>query len=325
MVPPLADQLPDDLFECGLCSELVLEPTVVPCCGNTFCQACLKKWVLRKCRESGVPRCPHAGCEARMPLRLPGVSRMLAAAVEALFPEELERRRLDGAADQDLEEEQQAIPGNFALLDEVAASRDLTTGVGNERKVVVPMSGAGFVVGRSEQEDGRVTVKFEDRMDGAEGCLNVTLGELVRQLPARFGVRLGQRVVAARDLMFGPTLGVRFGVHGTVLGSSQGLGSEDRINIQFDSRADGQSGDVSCLPEEVAPACKLAGGFELADSVVAARDLFSADHRIVLCGTRGRIMRSMNDLRVSVQFERREDNLEHMVNVTPCEIMRCPP
>lgn len=245
---------------------------------------------------------------------------MLSEAVEALFPEELERRKQDEAADR---EEEEAIPGGFAVLEEVAASQDLTLGTGPDIKVVVPMYGPGFVVG-SKSDEARVTVKFTDRTDGAEGCLNVTCGELVKQLPVHFGVRLGQRVVAARDLMFGPTLGVRFGELGTVIGCSKGQGGEDRLSVMFDSRADGSAGNVSCVPDEVAPALKLAGGFELAENVIAARDLFSGEHRIVQGGTRGRIMRSMNDLRVSVRFERREDNLEHLVNVTPCEILRCP-
>jgi len=313
-------QLPDDLFECGLCSALVLEPTVTPCCGTTFCRACLRTWALRLTRISGVARCPHAGCGGRLPLRLPCPSRTLAGAVEALFPEELAARRQDAAADE-AEGGQEASPGGFAVLEEVAASRDLTIGAGPERRIVVPMSGAGLVVGRSDRDAGRLVVKFDERTDGSEACLNVTCGELVRQLPARLGVRLGQRVVASRDLICGAALTVRFGERGTVIGAGPGPAGEDRVRVQFDRRADGQAGHVSCLPGELQPMRKLAGGFELAQSVVAARDLFSGGVRIVRGGTRGTIMNSMNDLRVSVRFERREDNLQHMVNVTPHEIL----
>jgi hypothetical protein len=321
MVPPLgeglASDLLEDLFECSLCCNTVLEPSTLACCGSTYCRACLQKWVLKNVRQSGVPRCPQAGCAQRLPLRLPVKSVMLERTMEILIPEEVQQRREEAWKDAEEEEEEEVIPGGFVLYDDVAASRDLT--IGEDRQIVVPFGASGVVVGRFNEE--RLTVKFDERMDGSEGCLNVKPFEVLKQLPLRFGVRLGQRVVATRDLMIGLQLAVRFGTRGVVLASYTGEAGEDRVTVQFDERADGGANSVNCLPCEIAPSRKLAGGFELAQSVSAAFDLISGDTVIVKAGTTGTIIKEYNDLRVSVLFSHREDGLRHMVNVTPAEII----
>lgn len=321
MVPPLLDLLPNDLFSCRLCFDVVLEPTTVPCCGGTFCRSCLQKWLVKNVRLSGVARCPQ-GCGRRLPLQLPAPSRTLERALKVLLPEQLEARRREAASDDEPD-----IPGGFALLQKVAASRDLTIGEGRLRKVVVPFGVAGMVVGRSEGDgEERVAVKFEGRLDGCEGYLAVLCSEVVSQLPASLGVLLGQQVVATRDLMIGPIVGVIFGERGIVLDSHKGQAGEDRITVRFESRTDGGTNNVSCLPSELEPSRKLAGGFELAQAVVAARDVFSGNTRmlIVRCGTRGKIMQELNDMRVIVRFDEREDDLHDFVSVVPSEIEVAP-
>jgi len=39
-----ADKKPEDDWSCCVCLKLILDPIVLPCCGNDFCKDCLLRW-----------------------------------------------------------------------------------------------------------------------------------------------------------------------------------------------------------------------------------------------------------------------------------------
>lgn len=89
----LADLLPLGLLECGICLSLVCQPVSISC-GHTFCRTCLVKTLQRSAK-----RCPccRAVCHARAEDQPQNV--MIADIAKALFPELLERRMRETAAE----------------------------------------------------------------------------------------------------------------------------------------------------------------------------------------------------------------------------------
>lgn len=242
---------------------------------------------------------------------------MLESIIAALRPEELEERKRD-AAEIDAEDvgDRDMIPGGFAVWQEVAASRDLMVG----DRIMATFGTKGVVVMRGIGEN-RLRVNFDELLDNSDLCLNVTPAEIVAQLPQAWHICIGQRVVAAQDLMFGPEVGVRFGVKGTVLAQH----GPDRICVSFDERVDGTRTGVNVLPAEIRPHCRLPGGFDYGQSVFAANDLFANEVLLVLKGTHGVIRDKYSYTRISIKFDVRQDGLRHWLNVTPGEIVASPP
>lgn len=305
MAPVLAHDLPDDIFECGLCTELVVDPTTLSCCGKTFCLSCLQTWLVTSVHQAGVPRCP-AGCGKPLPFRLPPRSEMLQRAIESIYPEELRRRR----SEVEEGDESRPIAGGFTAWQDVVAALDLECN-GN---VLVGFGTRGIVVG--PHDGGRIIVKFNQRLDDSELCMNVTPRELAPQLPQHFGFHIGDRVAAVRDLMFGPQVGVRFGVRGTII---KGFGS-DRISVRFDERVDGTGILVNVTPQEIQVDRRLVGGFTIGQKVFAAEDL-RTNVLAVRAGTLGVVMSQYSDIRVTVQFDERADGSSAPMNVTAGQIL----
>ncbi len=46
------DKLPED-HHCTICTNILTDPVLTECCGQLFCDGCLKKWLKRK------KTCPH--------------------------------------------------------------------------------------------------------------------------------------------------------------------------------------------------------------------------------------------------------------------------
>merc|ERR1719262_2162407 len=98
MAPLLAENAEDDavaeLFSCGICDDVMLDPTTLGCCGRSFCRRCLRQWTRTSVHSAGIPRCP-GGCAQKLPFRLPARSHALRTAIEQLLPKRLERRKKD--------------------------------------------------------------------------------------------------------------------------------------------------------------------------------------------------------------------------------------
>lgn len=303
---PLDDDATDDLLECGICSDLIFEPVTLGCCGKSFCRACLHK-CLQQAKAEFTPQCP-GGCGEKLPYRLPPNSKMLQHILAHFKPDELERRR--GEAAEDAAREQEELPGGFTFFQEVAASRDLVI----NHAIVAAFGARGIVV--CAGGEGRICVKFDAYTDGRESCIRVSPCEILPQLPVAMGFTIGQRVVAAHNLMFGSEVGVRFGVRGNI---TQRFGA-DRLTVQFDERTDGSRNCVNVLPREIRRHRIMPFGFELGQRVAAAKDLFAENVLLVRSGTHGVIRDEYGDTRLSVKFDERADGLDHMVNVTFQEI-----
>ena len=196
------------------------------------------------------------------------------------------------------------------MWQEVVAVSDLRT----SGTILVAGAVGGIVVGQLNGD--RIVVKFDERADGHSTCVNVLPSEITLQLSPTCGFRIGQRVVAVRDLMFGTVVGVRHGICGVVTGRSR----DRRITVSFDERADRSSNGVNVVPSEIQPCRPLPGGFRIAQRVVASRDLFANDHLLVQAGTSGVVMCLYSETRVTVTFAGRADGSTHPVNVTAGEI-----
>ncbi|CAK0870345.1 unnamed protein product [Prorocentrum cordatum] len=164
-------------------------------------------WQIQRClRSAGCP----GGCAQKLPFRLPARSLSLVAAMEQVIPGKLaERIREDveeRAGDDDV------CLGGFKAWQEVAANRNVIFG----SRVGVKQGTPGIIIGNFT--DGfHVTVKFDEREDGSELCVNLLPEALMAPLPG--GFRLGQRVVALYDLLLNEEVGVRVGTAGAIVGS----------------------------------------------------------------------------------------------------------
>uniref|UniRef100_A0A7S4Q225 RING-type domain-containing protein n=1 Tax=Alexandrium monilatum TaxID=311494 RepID=A0A7S4Q225_9DINO len=311
MVPSPSDGLPEDLFECGICRDLLLDPVTLSCCGKSFCQDCLRELLL-SAASTGTARCP-AGCGQKVPFRLPPRSHVLQKCLEAIVPEELARRRQEAAEAEAGEAE--ALPGGFKTWEEVVAAKDLYINA-----VIVAAAGApGVVVG--SRTEGRVTVIFDERTDFGRGSINVLPFEIVRQLPRHFGVRLLEPVVAVEDLHAGATLLAHLGTRGIVIAQH----GDDRLRVQFDRRADGSENPINVLPHQIQPHRKLLGGYDVGQRVAASQDLFANDQMLVRSGTEGTVHSEYSDARLVVKFDARVDGSPNALNVTPAEVRALEP
>mmetsp|Transcript_24235 Transcript_24235/g.53816 ORF Transcript_24235/g.53816 Transcript_24235/m.53816 type:complete len:322 (-) Transcript_24235:168-1133(-) len=314
MAPPLADVLPEDAFACGICTELALSPVTLTCCGRSFCRECLHRCLHQAAVQGVLPDCPR-GCGSKVPSRLPATSKMIEEAIEALFPEELERRRAEAGEDEESEE----TPGNFSVGDEIVASRNLMIG----SDIVASFGTRGAVVA-TRAVPGRLSVKFDENTDGTRRCIHVLPNEVMHQLPPAYRVCIAQRVFAVRDLVCGDQVIVRFGVQGTVLGPHP----PNRIMVQFDTRADGNDnglrrpGAVNVTQDEIQPWRVLSGGFWPGARVKASRCLYANDRIIVNDGVTGIVRQEFSETRLTVQFDQRADGSDAMVNVTAAEIAK---
>lgn len=230
--------------------------------------------------------------------------------MDALIPEQLAQRRREAAEDEEPNED--LCHGGFRAWQEVAANRDVIFG----NKLGVRQGTPGIVIGNFT--DGcHVTVRFDEREDGSELCVNVLPEALMAPLPG--GFRLGQRVVALYDLMLNDEIGVRLGTGGTVVGR---LG-EDRLMVLFDARVDsgvGPDGPVSVSFREVTVQRLLVGGFTIAQRVQSAMDLIVGNRVVVRAGTRGSVLAEFSDTRLTVAFEPPDDGSQSCFNVLPLEI-----
>lgn len=297
--------LPQEILECGICRELLLDPVTLACCGRSFCRECLRALLLSN-SDTGVVRCP-AGCGQVVPLRLPPRSYVLQRCLEAAAPEELARRQREAEEDNANAE---PLPGGFQPWDEVAASDDLKVG----RDVVVSYATPGVVLGPSGTD--RIEVIFDSRIDFQRRSLLVLPCELLRQLPGHFGVKIGQTVVAVQDLYCHDTLLAHLGTRGV----AYEMHSDDRIKVKFEHRADGVDQGINVHYSEVRPYGKLLGGYEVGQRVVAAKDLFSGSTLIVRARTQAVVLLEYSDSRLTVRFDERADGNSHSVNVLLPEI-----
>ncbi|CAK0834850.1 unnamed protein product [Prorocentrum cordatum] len=310
------DEETAEIFSCGICDDLMLGPTTLGCCGRSFCRRCLRQWLRTSVHTAGVPRCP-GGCTAKVPFRLPAVSVSLRSAMEQLVPERLAQRRREAEADGEAQEE--VCFGGFKAWQEVAANRDIIFG----RKVGVRQGTPGILVGNFT-DDHHVTVRFDEREDGSDLCVNVLPEALMAPLPG--GFRLSQRVVALYDLLLNGEIGVRLGTPGTVVGS---LG-EDRLMVLFDVRAadavTGQGGPVSVSFREVAPQRLLVGGYCIGQRVQSAMDLVVGNRIVVNAGNPGAVLAEFSDTRLTVAFDAPQGGAQSCFNVLPVEIRQwCEP
>mmetsp|Transcript_91969 Transcript_91969/g.268986 ORF Transcript_91969/g.268986 Transcript_91969/m.268986 type:complete len:311 (+) Transcript_91969:88-1020(+) len=307
---PHLDALSEDLFECGICKELLLDPVTLSCCGKSFCQGCLRDLLL-SVAETGVARCP-AGCGRVVPFHLPPRSYVLQQCLEAGAAEEIARRR---AAE---ESEVAALPGDFEAWEEVAASQDLTI----RERIVVAYGTPGVLLG--SRREGRLEVVFDERTDFRHGSLHVQPFELLRQLPSHFGVRIGQRVVAVVELGNASqgTVFARVGAHGTALRRH----GEDRLVVQMEeTREDGSDLPLRVHYSEVMPSRTLLGGYRVGQHVQASLDLYQNETLLMRAGTTGVVHGEYSDVRLTVQFDGSADGSPRRLNVTVPEIQPLEP
>lgn len=206
-----------------------------------------------------------------------------------MAPDETEQRRSD--LDEGSAEEPELIHGIFKKWQEVRSSQVLYCGP----LPLVGPSVLGVVLGAIED---RIHVKFESRLDGQLGILNVMPSEIVPELPPEMGFTVGQEVAASADLFFGDRIGVRHGTRGMVKRLAE---DPQRILVQFESRVDGSDAGVNVVPHEIAHLHVF--GFRIADRVQASRDLFADARLLVREGARGVVMNRYSDTRLVVRFD----------------------
>mmetsp|Transcript_43190 Transcript_43190/g.99572 ORF Transcript_43190/g.99572 Transcript_43190/m.99572 type:complete len:314 (-) Transcript_43190:29-970(-) len=302
-----ATGITDDLLECNICTDVVYRPITLPCCGVTLCEHCARAHLAKQMTQAGVCLCP-GGCNTKISPRLPAVSKMMQSIVEEVMSEEdLQRRR------EEAEEGNEPLPEGFLPWQEVAANKDLMSG----DSMLAAFGTPGVIVGAAA--DNRIRVKFDERLDSSDLCVDVLPGELRVQLPPSCGVRIGQRVVATGDLQAGERMLVRFSTKGTAMA----VAHEGRILVAFDEGADGNGAQrINVLPQEIAACRKLAGGFEVGDPVRSKQELRAGDRLLVKAGTSGVVVNEYSASRVSVRFDELEEGVEGLINVSPGEIER---
>eukprot|EP00434_Breviolum_minutum_P009813 symbB.v1.2.008643.t1/scaffold540.1/size189765/8 len=305
-----------ELFCCGICEDLMLAPITLVCCGRSFCKECLRLWIKTNAQQGGIPRCP-GGCTQKVPFRLPQHSISLRKAMEQLVPERLAVRMKEAE-----EEEASECLGGFKAWGDIAASRDILYG----SSIIVRQGSPGIVVGNCE--DGcHLTVKFDEREDGSELCVNVVPEALMLPLPG--GFRLHQKVVALYELLLNSEMKVPLGSVGHIIGSLGG----DRVTVLFEPQKQvAESEDVNTqrsIPEypvsvnirEVAAQRPLVGGFSIAQRVQASMSLVVGSKVVVHAGCRGTVLAEFSDTRLTVVFETSETGTPSCFNVLPLEIL----
>jgi len=320
-----------DLFACGVCGDLLFEPTTLSCCGRSFCRGCLRTWIRTNVLSAGVPRCP-GGCGEKVPFRLPRVSASLQTAMEKLVPEAVEQRAREEAEDQAEAAEQ--VAGHTAQLEGFKPWQDVCTAypILFGGRVGVPIGTPGVLIG-PHTDYKHVIVKFDHREDGSDLCVHVLAKALIHPLPS--GFRLGQQVVTKFDLMKSETeVGVRFGAVGTILGiapqkeGEQPEGTE-RLLVRFVGGPEDKVGLTFAVgPSDFTPYRTLVGSYHLAAKVFAASDLIVSDKVAVPCGTRGIVQSEYSATRLTVAFdlperppmEEQQAPRQRLFNVTPTEI-----
>eukprot|EP00913_Durusdinium_trenchii_P034160 g31970.t1 len=207
---------------CELCTEILLDPVTLPCCGESFCQECLRQWTITKLEDGAQrPRCP-AGCGKKIDYRLPQTSKVLRQLLESSHSAEIAERR--GEA-----EDVTPLLGGFEAWQE-----DIVVG----DQVYVSFGTSGVVL--CNHETTHVKVKFDSVLHGT-GTLNVFPAQLMPQLPRsrsacgseQRALQIGEAVVAALNLTTGepPVVAVPFGTPGTIVGAAV----EGRIEVLFTS------------------------------------------------------------------------------------------
>lgn len=231
--------------------------------------------------------------------------------MEQLIPDKLAERIRE-------EEEEEATDdiclGGFKAWQEVAANRDVIFG----SRIGVKQGTPGIIIGNFT-DGSHVTVKFDEREDGSELCVNLLPEALMTPLPG--GFRLGQRVVALYDLLLNEEIGVRVGTSGVIVGR---LGEGDRLMVLFDLRVDkGEvpEGPVSVSFREVTAQRPLIGGFGIAQRVQSAMELVVGTQVVAQAGARGVVLAEFSDTRLTVAFDApAESGGRVCFNVLPLEI-----
>eukprot|EP00928_Gymnodinium_smaydae_P083970 TRINITY_DN6721_c0_g1_i1.p1 TRINITY_DN6721_c0_g1~~TRINITY_DN6721_c0_g1_i1.p1 ORF type:complete len:452 (+),score=99.80 TRINITY_DN6721_c0_g1_i1:50-1357(+) len=308
-----------DLFECGICGDILLDPLTLPCCGKVFCTGCLRQWIRTSVRSSGLPQCP-AGCPTKISFRLPAVSSAIQAAMERLIPMRLKQRREE---EDEADEDDEIVPGKyggFNAWQEVAAAVDIVFTRSNLPQIGVRKGTPGIVV--DSNTDGRhVVVKFDRREDESELCVNVLPDALMEPLPG--GLRLGQRIVALCDLIVNTSVLVRLGTGGVIVGRHDA----DGIHVLFDSRLDGQEGTVVVGYRTVQPQRPLVGGFHVGQEIQTAAELTVGTKIVAVAGARGTVLGEFSDCRITVSLapstngDSEGEEGVRCVNVMPPEIV----
>jgi len=315
------DEAVKELFGCGCCSEILYDPVTLQCCGKSFCRGCLRQWISTSVHTTGVPRCP-AGCTKKVPFRLPARAHTIQALMEALLSaEDLQKRKEeceeeglflppiasgssgDRARDAEgarVSPAETPVMGGLTAWREVVAANDIMFA----DKLGVKRGMPGVLIGNFG-DDRHVIVKFDEREDESDLCVNVLPEDLMDPLPA--GIRLGQRVVSVYDLLLGDgVIGVKLGTAGVVMGRH----GDNRVTVQFDERQDGGAGQVSVLHSEIQAQRLLVGGFTFGQRVVAALDLVVGTRMVVQAGITGTIVAEYSETRITVQFDKRSDRDE---------------
>jgi len=307
-----ADSDEDALWPCMLCANILLDPVTLPCCGQSFCQQCVRGWVSKQCSTMNKVRCPYAGCTKEISCRLPPVSCVLRDALDALARVQIEHRRQEEAEEAGAEAADAYF--GFSKWQEVAASRDLYIG----DSIVVAYATSGIVIDRHGED--RLKVKFDERLVG-QGALNVTPQEICAQLPSYVGFAVGQRVAASQDLIIGQRVVVPFAAQGTVLRAF----GEDRLTVRFDDHSANNSNLFNVTFKEVQPYREYVGGFRIGDRVRASKDLYAEATLLIYAGALGIVQAEYSDTRLTVRFEQHEDGRSHRsINLTPSEVERVP-
>lgn len=244
-----------------------------------------------------------------MPYELPSVTLTVKAAMQQLVPEEVERRRIE-QEEIDAEEDDTCY-GGFKCWQVVHAAQ--TIGFG--RQVGVRQGTPGILVGNCS-DGSHVTVKFEQREDGSELCVNVLPSTLMHPLPA--GFRLGQKVAAASDLFMDAAVVVKLGAVGTISERT----SEDHMHVLFEESVDGRQCYVNLHHEMIRVDRQLVGGFKLGQRIQANLDLQINANCSIPYGTPGIVVGEYSDTRLTVAFDHdTEDSLGRtLVNLLPLEI-----
>jgi hypothetical protein len=245
---------------------------------------------------------------------LPARSQALRNAIEQLLPKRLAQIQQEEEEDSP-DTDEDACHGGFRAWQEVAANRDVMFG----RRLGVRQGTPGIVIGNFA-DGSHVTVRFDEREDGSELCVNVLPEALMHPLPGAF--RLMQRVVALYDLVLNDEIGVTLGTGGVVVGQ---LG-KDRLMVLFDTRVDSGTspeGPVSVSFKEVTVQRLLVGGFSIAQRVQASMDLVVGNKVVVKAGTRGAVLAEFSDTRLTVAFDPPEEGGQSCFNVLPLEIKPC--